>query len=563
MSEFFNRIRLIPRDQSFLDIITGSTGQIYINRDTGSLRIYDGKTSGGAELARNDFENVEKTASLDLQSKKNRIRFHWDTLADLQAEVDPVVYHGMIAHVHSEGRLYFAHAGEWVPVANLSELSEAGTTIPYEVDEDNNLQWVEGEWDFGQNIIKYANVIQTESELDNYSPVTYHGMTMHVHESGALYYAHAGAWRKLITDTSYNDPTNAGYIDPLGATAYSNNYADLDNAPSSILDFGITDGSSGEVLQTDGNGNFSFVAVSSGGSSNSFSTIVTDDGETTALSSNATLELLGGTNISTFLTTGTNTLDINLDPFSINFLSDVDTQSILPETGEVLRWNGVKWAPSIISAESDLVIGSSSSLKFKDNTDNNTITIKAPTNSSNYTLILPTSVGSTGDALIIDSSGNLSFGDISVDITNQTADTNTYYPVITTTTSSGLTSASVSSSKLSFQPSSGTLTVDNLTVSNDFQADSITETSSYVLKTDIEPIQNAVDKIVSLSGINYTRISSGKREAGLIAEEVEKILPELVDSAGEYKSISYSRLTAYLIESVKTLKKEIEILRGK
>ena len=78
----------------------------------------------------------------------------------------------------------------------------------------------------------------------------------------------------------------------------------------------------------------------------------------------------------------------------------------------------------------------------------------------------------------------------------------------------------------------------------------------------MEPIQNAVDKIVSLSGINYTRISSGRREAGLIAEEVEQVLPELVDSAGEYKSISYSRLTAYLIEAVKTLKIQLDEVRS-
>ena len=351
MSEFLNRIRLIPREQSFLDRITGSTGQIYTNRDTGSLRIYNGKTAGGAELARNDFDNIQKTASLDLQSQKNRIRFHWDTLADLESEVDPVVYHGMIAHVHSEGRLYFAHAAEWVPVANLSELAEAGTSIPYTPDEDNNLQWVEGEWDFGQNIIKYANAIQTEAELDNYSPVTYHGMTMHVHATGALYYAHSGAWRKLITDTSYNDAVDAGYVDPLGTAAYSNDYADLDNAPASILDFEITDGANGEVLQTDGNGNFSFVAVSGVGSSDSFSTIVTDDGETTASSSTDTLEILGGTNISTFLTTGTKTLDINLEPFSINFLTDVDTQSNPPQNGQVLKWDGSKWAPGEDIAE--------------------------------------------------------------------------------------------------------------------------------------------------------------------------------------------------------------------
>ena len=215
----------------------------------------------------------------------------------------------------------------------------------------------------------------------------------------------------------------------------------------------------------------------------------------------------------------------------------------------------------IVRSASDFKIdGTNGSLILE--TDNGNEVKLQTAEGASYTLTMPTSAPADGRVLISNASGNLTFDDINLPVSNQTADTAAYYPLMNTATSGDITGVSVSSSKLSFQPSSGRLTVDNLTVSNDFQADSITETSSLVLKTDIEPIQNAVDKIVSLSGINYTRISSGRRESGLIAEEVEQVLPELVDSQGEYKSISYSRLTAYLIEAVKTLKAELDEVRG-
>jgi len=349
MSNFFDRIRIIPRQSSFLDRISGSSGQIYTNKDSGSIRVYNGDDPGGKELATSDFANIESTAELDLLSKKNRIRFHWDTLNDLETEVDPVVYHGMIAHVHSEGRLYFAHAGEWTPVANLAELGENASQIPYEPDTEDTLQWVEGTYDFGNNIIKYANAVQLESELENYSPVTYHGMTMHVHETGSLYYAHAGEWRKLLTDVTYNDAESAGYINPLSTVAYSNDYVDLNNAPSSILDFGITDGANGQVLSTDGAGAFSFVDAATG-SGSSFDLIDTDSGSFDP-SGVSTLNLLGGENVSTEVVTDSDAVTINVNPFSINFLSDVDTQSNPPSPGEVLKWDGAKWAPGTDIAE--------------------------------------------------------------------------------------------------------------------------------------------------------------------------------------------------------------------
>lgn len=66
------------------------------------------------------------TGTLNVSGQKNYIRFHWDTLADLNNEVSPVTWHGMLAHVHETGRVYFAHAGAWVPLATQSDVSGAG-----------------------------------------------------------------------------------------------------------------------------------------------------------------------------------------------------------------------------------------------------------------------------------------------------------------------------------------------------------------------------------------------------------------------------------------------------
>lgn len=84
---------------------------------------------------------------------------------------------------------------------------------------------------------------------------------------------------------------------------------------------------------------------SSGTTQNLFATINSDDGNTTADAITDTLNILGGTNISTTIATDTDNLTINMDPFSINFLSDVDTTSNPPTTGQVLKWNGTNWTP--------------------------------------------------------------------------------------------------------------------------------------------------------------------------------------------------------------------------
>jgi len=220
---------------------------------------------------------------------------------------------------------------------------------------------------------------------------------------------------------------------------------------------------------------------------------------------------------------------------------------------------------------SNLRIQGSSSLVFNDNSEDNSVFIQTPELATDYTLTLPTNTGSAGDVLTVDGSGNLSFTDLTIEVTNQSADNSTYYPLISTSNSGTISGVDTASSKLSFVPSTGTLestvfsdgilsissgsitNATNGTFSGTVQAGTITETSSMVLKQDIEPLSDSVRKILALNPVEFTRKSTGEREAGLIAEEVEQIIPELVNTEGTHKSVSYSRLTAYLIDAVKEL----------
>jgi hypothetical protein len=56
-----NAVRIIPRDEEFLNRKLGSRGEIFYDRDSNSLRLYDGQIAGGISLAKADLTNVNNT----------------------------------------------------------------------------------------------------------------------------------------------------------------------------------------------------------------------------------------------------------------------------------------------------------------------------------------------------------------------------------------------------------------------------------------------------------------------------------------------------------------------
>lgn len=91
------------------------------------------------------------------------------------------------------------------------------------------------------------------------------------------------------------------------------------------------------------------------------------------------------------------------------------------------------------------------------------------------------------------------------------------------------------------------------------------------LKRDIQPLDSSLDKVTELRGVSYKwktdqypdRGFRDTKQIGLIAQDVESVLPELVSTdSKEYKAVSYDKLTAVLVEAVKELKVENEELKA-
>lgn len=102
------------------------------------------------------------------------------------------------------------------------------------------------------------------------------------------------------------------------------------------------------------------------------------------------------------------------------------------------------------------------------------------------------------------------------------------------------------------------------TESGDFiSPGNVTAYSDIRLKLDIVTIRDALLKIKQISGYTYLRTDLGTRQAGVIAQEIEKVLPEAVISSNGLLSVSYGNLTALLIQSIKELDEKLQIIERK
>jgi hypothetical protein len=105
---------------------------------------------------------------------------------------------------------------------------------------------------------------------------------------------------------------------------------------------------------------------------------------------------------------------------------------------------------------------------------------------------------------------------------------------------------------------------EKLAVDGNVQATDFNSTSDRALKHDIVKIENALDKIKRIGGYTFTYNDSNKRSAGVLAQEIEAVLPEVVSQNGEgYKTVAYGNLISLLIEAIKELESEIRSIKNK
>jgi hypothetical protein len=99
----------------------------------------------------------------------------------------------------------------------------------------------------------------------------------------------------------------------------------------------------------------------------------------------------------------------------------------------------------------------------------------------------------------------------------------------------------------------------NLTMSGD-----ITAFSDIRKKKDVEVIADALARVNQLRGVNFTRIEDDVRGTGVIAQEVQVVLPEVIheDSDGTL-SVAYGNMAGLFIEAIKELTAKVEALEAK
>ena len=163
----------------------------------------------------------------------------------------------------------------------------------------------------------------------------------------------------------------------------------------------------------------------------------------------------------------------------------------------------------------------------------------------NSAYTLPTSDGTTGQALTTNGSGALSFTTITGTTINNNADNRVI-------TGSGTANTLNGESGLTYDGS--TLAVTGV----------VTETSSIDYKENVKPLEFN-DAIYNVNAVRYDfKDGSQKDEVGVIAEELYKVLPDLVTTKdGKPEAVKYTKMTMYLLEALKKQNQEIQLLKEK
>jgi len=91
----------------------------------------------------------------------------------------------------------------------------------------------------------------------------------------------------------------------------------------------------------------------------------------------------------------------------------------------------------------------------------------------------------------------------------------------------------------------------------------LNSTSDERLKKNVAPITNALSDVTQLEGVSFDWKDTGTRGHGFIAQQVEPILPDLVNTDEEtgMKSVNYIGMIGHLVEAIKELKAEVEELK--
>ena len=281
--------------------------------------------------------------SSDLDMGGNKVLFAnvYATLGDLPSAT---TYHGMFAHVHATGKGYFAHAGNWVPLANEAN-------IPADVSDltDTNSLLGGGSQTLalsgtqltisGQNTVDFAGMFtDTDNQTLSFNTST---NILTIANGNTVDLSNLAGSSNVQTIDDLSDVTVTGTTDGQ-FLVYNNTSGDWENQTVNIP-------TSNQALSTTDNVQFAGIQSTGTVQAQAFEGNIYDTNGNVLLDNTSGSAGFGGNISSNGSSSFSGTVDFNgatiqnLD-ISLGDLSNVSTAT--PTTGHVLKWTGTEWSPA-------------------------------------------------------------------------------------------------------------------------------------------------------------------------------------------------------------------------
>lgn len=232
-----DRIRIIPRTNEFLDRNVGSSGEVFFNRESNSIRVYSGKDKGGFEIAKADLSNVDNN---DLIAKLAQVGgAGGGASVDVSATVPSIASNGNLWLNTENGSLYIyvndGDSSQWIQPSvptfsgNYDDLTNKPNLFSGDFNDLINVPNLSGsindlsDVDTQTNIPSIGQVLKWNGS--NWSPAN------DIAEGGAGLDADTLDGQDSTFYLNYNNLTNTP---SLSSVATTGNYSDLNNIPTTF-----------------------------------------------------------------------------------------------------------------------------------------------------------------------------------------------------------------------------------------------------------------------------------------------------------------------------------------
>ena len=433
-----------------------------------------------------------------------------------------------------------------------------------------------GDIDGNGNKVLFANVYSQLSDLPSAS--TYHGMFAHVHGTGKGYFAHAGAWVPLANESTTLALSGGAMT---GAITTNSTFDGRDVATDGTKLDGIESGAdqtdtanvtaAGALMDSEVDGNIKTLVLPASTTISAFGKTLVDDASASAARTTLGLGTAATTAASAYATAAQGAkADAALPKAGGAMTGAITTNSTFD--GRDVATDGSKLDGIETGATADQTVTAGSGLSGG-GTGNVTLShsdtsSQSSVNNSGATVIQDVTLDTYGHVtgLASHTMTLANLGYTGATNANYITNNNQLTNGAGYTTSVGDITGVTAGTNLNGGGTSGgvTLNLDSTITVTTVNAGTVNTTSDERAKDDITPITGALDKVQQLGGYSFTLKATDEKSSGVIAQEVQKVMPELVQEGAEgFLSVQYGNMVGLLIEAIKEQQAQIDELKQK